>query len=172
LPTGGNFDPLPDHPWNARRRELNHTEFGNTVLRVWVDEGRWIGLLASATNPQRWTPESRRVWDGSFTAWAEVRTAVLEHAARFDECAPSVTASYSQRVSWVVRRTHGRFTEWLTDVRAAVAAVDEAVAELAAARSRGQPAEVTAALPELATAGRRLKDTFSGRGYFNPAVGE
>jgi hypothetical protein len=151
---------------------LNHTEFGNTVLRVWVEESRWSGLLASATNPERWTPDSRRVWEGAFTAWSNVRLALVEHAARFDDCAPLPGASFSDRVVWAVLRTRGRFSEWLAEVQARVADVDAAVAELAIARATGTTADVTAALPKLAAGGRQLKDAFSGRGYFNHSPAE
>ena len=107
---------------------------------------------------------------------------MLEHASRiFTELRPlrageGCVAGFGQHVTFcttaaqLVLQHQGRYKDWVEDVEHAVADVNGAVDRVHPARTtQTVPEDTRGHLEALARAGRRLKEVFSGRGYFNHA---
>lgn len=172
-------------PWNQERSTLNHTEFGNGVLRFWTDTSRWRGVIRYICEANgNWSEESHQAWVGSFARWHEIRPRMVTHSRGiFTEYRPlrdgeellKGSASHIKYCIAASRRlleNEGRYAQWVAGVAAAVVAVDtQAAAVEQLMRNKettgSAESEVRSALECLSEAGKHLKDVFSGRGYFN-----
>jgi len=183
------FELGSDDPWNQERSRLNHTDFGNGVLRYWTDTGRWASITRYVSGTgDNWNSESRRVWEDALQKWHNVKQAMIDHAKRvFADYRPLADGEESIRASaphapfcskaarrWL--QVDGRFDSWLVEVQQAISHVDRdayAIQELVRRRAEtstgilAPESELREYLSSLAKSGRRLKEVFSGRGYFN-----
>jgi hypothetical protein len=182
------FEVAQGDAWTQTRSRLNHTHLANGVLWIWGASSRWDEIIEYLAGTAPWDKESRREWQVAARQWAELATNMVAHARKIrEEYQPFRVAGELLRAGVphgeeCVLAARKRLAEderheaWIASVESGVsevdvhrAAVDDAIKERDAGRKTAcaTSEEIREHLRLLAQSGQRLKDVFSGRGYFN-----